>query len=117
MLNTHFKLLLKKFKYTLNEKLKLPVDVTKSLLISESIEPNHLNSLFIQQRNIVIAQRCKTVYGGCVRNYFCCRKGARTGNMESKTLKRFTLLINFLFIELLLKKKSICNHADFWRRK
>ncbi len=42
-------------------KLKPPVGVSKSLLISViAIELNHLNGWFIQEQNTVIAQRHKT---------------------------------------------------------
>ncbi len=37
--------------------------VSKSLLIVVAIETNNLKSWFIQERNTVIAQRRKTVYG------------------------------------------------------
>ncbi len=50
-----------------------------------AIEPNHLKSWFIQERNIVMLLRDAKQCCGCVWNYFCWWNRAKTGNMVSKT--------------------------------
>ncbi len=61
---------------------------------------------------IAQSQRRKTVYGGCVWYYFCCRNRAKTGNMVSKRL-----LINLLFLNCVKRKTTgLCNHGDFFEK-
>ncbi len=63
-----------------------------------AIEPNHLNSWFIHERNTFMLLRDAKQCCVCVWNYFCWRNRAKTGSLKRKSLN-----INFLFIELLYK--------------
>ncbi len=78
-------------------------------------EPNHLNDWFIQERITVMLLRDTKQCCSCVWSYFF------VGEIEQKQaiwrLKRTSLNINILFIELLYKiNNHICNHAYFWRK-
>ncbi len=79
-------------------KLKPPVGGSKSI-INIVTEPNHLNGWFIQEQNTVkLLRDAKLFCGGCLELFL-------VGEIEQKQailcLKRKSLNINLLFIELL----------------
>ncbi len=97
-------------------KLKPPVGGSKSLLISDSLRLNR-NHLKVDSFRNETSSCSSETQNSAVAVFGIIFVGEKEQKQAIWCLKRKSLKINFLFIELLYKINITFNHAYFWRKK